>query len=215
MVCLNTGLLKIGLVTAVGFLLIFDDNSCLMHLFFNIVYICWLLSEIILNRVLRSRRGDQPLKGKHSLTIIWIAAIGATVAAGNIAEYTRFPITDWEGIGLLGIGLILFGMTIRLISIISLGRFFTVDVAIRQGHMLKKDGIYRYVRHPAYTGSLLSFLGFGVSLNNWVSLVVVVIPVTAAFLYRIRLEEEMLVASFGRDYEEYKRGTYRLLPGVY
>ena len=69
-----------------------------MNLFFNIVYICWLLSEIILNRVLRSRRGDQPLKGKQSLTIIWIAAIAATVAAANIAEYTRFPITDWAGV---------------------------------------------------------------------------------------------------------------------
>lgn len=186
-----------------------------MNLFFNIVYVCWLLSEIILNRVLRSGRGDQPLKGKHSLTIIWIAAIGATVAAGNIARYTRFPVTDWKGFGLLGIGLILLGMTIRLIAIISLGRFFTVDVAIRQGHMLKKDGMYKYVRHPAYTGSLLSFLGFGVSLNNWVSLMVVAIPVTAAFLYRVRLEEEMLVASFGSDYERYKRETYRLLPGVY
>ncbi|HEY0611334.1 MAG TPA: hypothetical protein VGD35_16805, partial [Chitinophaga sp.] len=78
-----------------------------MKLFFHIVYACWLLSEIILNRVLRSRRGDQPLKGKQSLTIIWIAAIAATVAAGNIAAYTRFLITDWQGIGLLGIGLIL------------------------------------------------------------------------------------------------------------
>jgi len=199
----------------VEFPLIFDDNTCLMNLFFNIVYICWLLSEIILNRVLRSRRGDQPLKGKQSLTIIWIAAIAATVAAANIAEYTRFPITDWAGIGWLGIGLILLGMAIRFIAIISLGRFFTVDVAIRQGHMLKKDGMYKYIRHPAYTGSLLSFLGFGVSLNNWVSLVVVVIPVTAAFLYRIRLEEEMLVASFGGEYERYKKETYRLLPGVY
>jgi len=199
----------------VEFPLIFGDNTCLMNLFFNIIYICWLLSEIILNRVLRSRRGDQPLKGKQSLTIIWIAAIAATVAAGNIATYTRFPITDWVGIGWLGIGLILLGMTIRFIAIISLGRFFTVDVAIRQGHMLKKDGMYRYVRHPAYTGSLLSFLGFGVSLNNWVSLAVVVIPVTAAFLYRIKLEEEMLVASFGGEYERYRKETYRLLPGVY
>jgi protein-S-isoprenylcysteine O-methyltransferase Ste14 len=186
-----------------------------MNLFFNIVYACWLLSEIILNRVLRSRRNDQPLKGKHSLTVIWIAAIGGTVAAGNIARYTRFPVTGWAGVGWLGIGLILVGMTIRLIAIISLGRFFTVDVAIRQGHMLKKDGVYKYVRHPAYTGSLLSFLGFGVSLNNWVSLLVVVVPVTAAFLYRIRLEEEMLEASFGAEYKQYKKETYRLLPGVY
>jgi protein-S-isoprenylcysteine O-methyltransferase Ste14 len=186
-----------------------------MSLFFNIVYVCWVLSEIILNRVLRSRRGDQPLKGKHSLTIIWATAIPAAFAAGKIAEHTRFPLTKWAGIGLTGIGLILLGMAIRLIAIISLGRFFTVDVAIREGHSLKQDGIYKYTRHPAYTGSLLSFLGFGISLNNWVSLLVVMVPVTAAFLYRIRLEEEMLSGSFGAVYEEYKKRTYRLIPGAY
>lgn len=186
-----------------------------MNLFFNIIYVCWVLSEIILNRVLRSRQGDQPLKGKHSLTIIWVTAIPAAFAAGQVTEHTRLPLTPWPGTGLTGIGLILLGMVIRLIAIVSLGRFFTVDVAIRQGHSLKQDGMYKYVRHPAYTGSLLSFLGFGISLNNWVSLPVVFVPVTAAFLYRIKVEEEMLSASFGREYEEYKMRTYRLVPGVY
>lgn len=81
--------------------------------------------------------------------------------------------------------------------------------------MLKKVGIYKYVRHPAYTGSLLSFYGFGISLNNWVSLLVVVIPVTAAFLYRMRVEEAMLSASMGAVYDEYKKQTYRLIPGIY
>ena len=186
-----------------------------MNLFFNIVYGCWLLSEIILNRVLRSRQGDQPLKGKHSLTIIWVTAIASAFTAGQLAEHTQFPLANWGGIGHTGIGLILLGMIIRLIAIVSLGRFFTVDVAIRQGHTLKKDGIYKYVRHPAYTGSLLSFYGFGISLNNWVSLLVVVIPVTAAFLYRIRVEEAMLSASLGGVYDEYKKHTYRLIPGIY
>lgn len=197
------------------FPLTFGDNVCLMKIFFYIVYACWLLLEIILNRVLRSSSGDQPLKSKQSLTIIWIAAIAATAIGGNLAEYTSFPLTGWTGIGWPGIGMILLGMIIRFIAIRSLGRFFTVDVAIRQGHMLKKDGMYKYVRHPAYSGSLLSFLGFAISLNNWVSLLIVVIPVTAAFLYRIRVEEAMLTASFGAEYEAYQRTTNRLLPGVY
>lgn len=186
-----------------------------MELFFNIVYCCWFLSEVILNRVLRSKQGDRPLKGKNSLTIIWVTVIAAIIGSQIIASRTHFPITAWPGIGLTGIALILLGMVIRFIAIISLGRFFTVDVAIRKGHTIKQDGMYRYIRHPAYTGSLLSFLGFGVSINNWISLPVVMIPATSVFLYRIRVEEAMLSASFGPVYEEYKRHTYLLIPGIY
>src|SRR5690606_35430450 len=109
----------------------------------------------------------------------------------------------------------LLGMILRFTAIASLGRFFTVDVAIREGHTIKQDGLYKYIRHPAYTGSLLSFLGFGISLNNWISLLVVMVPMTAAFLYRIRLEEDMLTTEFGEAYEAYKRRNYRLVPGAY
>jgi len=186
-----------------------------MQLFFYIVYLCWLLSEIILNRLLRSGGGDQPLKGKHSLTYIWITVIVATAAGGQIAYHTYFPLLKWWATGIAGIVLILLGMLLRFMAIASLGRFFTVDVAIREGHTIKQDGLYKYIRHPAYTGSLLSFLGFGISLNNWISLLVVMVPVTTAFLYRIRLEEEMLSAAFGEAYEAYKRRTCRLIPGVY
>lgn len=186
-----------------------------MNLFFYIVYGCWCLSEIILNRVLRSRQGDQPLKGKHSLTIIWATVIPAIIISQNIASRTHFPLLNWAATGLSGVILILLGMVIRLIAIVSLGRFFTVDVAIREGHTIKKDGLYKYVRHPAYSGSLLSFLGFGISMNNWVSLLVVMAPTVVVFLYRMRVEEAMLTESFGAAYEEYKKETYRLIPGVY
>jgi protein-S-isoprenylcysteine O-methyltransferase Ste14 len=106
-------------------------------------------------------------------------------------------------------------MALRLTAIISLGRFFTVNVAIREGHTIKQDGMYKYVRHPSYAASLLSFLGFGISLNNWVSLLVVFVPVTIAFLYRIKVEEAMLSAGLGDAYTAYKKRTYRLLPGIY
>lgn len=186
----------------------------IMELFFNIVYFCWFASEIILNRVLRAGQNDKK-PDKHSLTYIWITAMVCVIAAVNISKLTYFPIIKSPVIGLVGIGLIISGMVLRLIAVISLGRFFTVNVAIREGHTVKRDGMYKYVRHPSYSASLLSFLGFGISMNNWVALLVVFVPVTIAFLYRIQVEETMLSEALGADYVEYKKHTKRLVPGIY
>ena len=106
-------------------------------------------------------------------------------------------------------------MVLRFISIRTLGKLFTVDVTIRTDHKLKKDGVYRRIRHPAYSGSLLSFIGFGLSLNNWLSLSFVTILITIAFLHRIKIEEKLLTDKFGADYLDYKRKTYRLIPWIY
>ena len=186
-----------------------------MPVFFYIIYGIWGVSEVILNRVLRSGKEDRPASGKHTLTYIWVTIIISIIISSNIGERTSFPMLKWSLTGYAGIALLVGGMIFRFIAIASLGRFFTVDVAIRKDHVLKKDGLYKYIRHPAYTGSLLSFLGFGISFNNWVALVVVMIPVTAAFLYRIKVEEELLMQQFGHEYAEYRKSTYRLVPGVY
>ncbi len=186
-----------------------------MQIVFYIIYFGWLSSEVILNRVLRAGQGDKTPQGKHSLTYIWVTVIIAAVAAQVIARHTHFPLVKSTAVGITGIALIILGMALRFVAIASLGRFFTVNVAIREGHTIKKDGMYRLVRHPSYSGSLLSFVGFGLSMNNWISLPAVLIPVITVFLYRIKIEEEMLTAALGKPYEEYKQQTYRLIPWVY
>jgi len=106
-------------------------------------------------------------------------------------------------------------MAIRFISIWTLGKYFTVDVTIRDDHKLKKDGFYKIIRHPSYSGSLVSFIGFGISLNNWISLTTVVILIMISFIYRIRIEEKVLIDQFGKEYLDYKKNTYRLIPWIY
>ena len=109
----------------------------------------------------------------------------------------------------------LLGIIFRLYAIKTLGRYFTVNVTIREGHKIIKQGLYKYLRHPSYTGSLLSFVGFGISLNNWVSFLIVMIPVTASFIRRMNIEERALTEQFGEEYITYKKQTWRLLPFIY
>jgi protein-S-isoprenylcysteine O-methyltransferase len=71
------------------------------------------------------------------------------------------------------------------------------------------------VRHPSYSGALLAFVGFGLCVGNWISFLVLLVPITAAFLWRIHVEERVLNDALGDDYGRYAARTKRLVPVVY
>jgi protein-S-isoprenylcysteine O-methyltransferase Ste14 len=152
---------------------------------------------------------------KNSLTWIWFTIIISILFGVLSAVYLRTPIANTNWINYLGLVVILCGMIIRFIAIRTLGKFFTVNLSIQDNHRLIKKGLYKYIRHPSYTGSLLSFLGFGLSFNNWISLIVIIIPVLISFLNRIRIEEKLLIEQVGAEYVIYTKSTKRLIPMVY
>ena len=182
---------------------------------FSVTYIVWGLSEIILNRLTRSTPGDKQNADKNSLAIIWITVVVAMTLAIYISSATRHPIHDNYAMPYIGLALVWLGVILRLTIIKTLGQFFTVDVTIRKDHKLKTDGFYKYLRHPSYSASLLSFLGFGVSLNNWISLILIVTAIVIVFKNRINIEEKALIAYFGEEYLEYKAATKAIIPFVY
>jgi protein-S-isoprenylcysteine O-methyltransferase Ste14 len=182
---------------------------------FIVIWSVWFLSEIMVNRLLRSGKNDQKDQDKGSIRLIWIM-IGLGNTLGIISSiFLKFPISNHLIIPCFGLFLIVVGMALRFISIWSLGRLFTVDVTIRNDHKIKKDGVYRLIRHPSYLGSLLSFVGFGLSLNNWISLLIITVLVTFAMLSRIKIEERLLTQQFGSDYSDYVKKTFRLIPWIY
>jgi protein-S-isoprenylcysteine O-methyltransferase Ste14 len=186
-----------------------------MNTLFTIICSIWLISEIVLNRVFRSGENDKKNADKNSLDHIWLTIILAACLSIIIFSYSIVPIFSNSKYRVIGLLLIIIGMTIRFIAVFTLGKMFTVDVTIRKDHKVRKDGIYRCLRHPSYAGSLLSFIGFGLHLNNWLSLFVITIPMFIVFIMRIKIEENLLVSQFGSDYTEYKKGSYRLIPFIY
>lgn len=180
-----------------------------------IAYITMLLSEILLNRLMRSKSTDLKNKDKYSITFIWLTIAVAISTAVYIANHFYFPLFLDPMFRYIGVAVIFIGIIIRLIAVFSLGKFFTVDVTIRQNHQLKKDGLYAYLRHPSYFASLLSFIGVGITLNNWVSLLVIVFAMLAAFINRMQIEERALIEHFGSEYLKYKKNTKGLIPFIY
>ena len=114
----------------------------------------------------------------------------------------------------LGILLVYAGIAFRLYAINVLGSSFTSTVAVTPDQPLIEAGPYRLIRHPAYTGVLITLLGFGLCYTNWLGLLVIVGCALIGFSYRIRVEEHVLKAHLGQRYQEYMRRTKRLIPFV-
>jgi protein-S-isoprenylcysteine O-methyltransferase Ste14 len=114
-----------------------------------------------------------------------------------------------------GLALLVMGQVLRWWSMATLGRLFTVYVAIRDGHRVVQSGPYRLIRHPSYTAILLVHLGAALCLGNALSAVALLVPVSLALGYRMRVEEAALIEALGPEYSEYMTRTKRLVPGLY
>lgn len=181
----------------------------------EIIWICWLVSEILLNGLFRSEKKVTKNYDKNSLRLIWFTIIISVTLGVLIKSNLKFPVAGTIWLRYFGLVVIVIGMIVRLVSIKTLGKFFTVNLSIHQSHRLIIKGLYRYIRHPSYSGSLLSFLGFALSLNNWISLIIIFPPVLFAFIHRINIEEKILIDQIGLEYIEYMKKTKRLIPMIY
>ncbi|WP_426476580.1 methyltransferase family protein [Chryseobacterium sp. CBSDS_008] len=182
---------------------------------FYISMAAWFFTEFLYKNMLKSGKEDKKDKDKSTLNLLWLAIPFSIMTSVFISYNTRFPIVDGNWIHYLGELFILTGIIVRYIIIRSLGKYFTVDITIRQDHKIKKEGFYRYLRHPSYAFSLLTSLGLGLYLNNWLSLIFAFVPPFLAFAYRIRIEEQALVEQFGEEYIEYRKSTKKLIPFIY
>jgi protein-S-isoprenylcysteine O-methyltransferase Ste14 len=107
------------------------------------------------------------------------------------------------------------GIVLRLWAMRTLGKFFTMPITVRPDHKVVRNGPYRWLRHPAYTGNFLTALGIPILLGTWVGLAVAFVLCTTVYVHRIRVEERVLLQQLGEAYRQYTRETSRLLPGIY
>lgn len=186
-----------------------------MEIFTRIVMLIWALSEIIL--LLKMRSGNDAAKGKDrkSLSHLWIVIGFSIFFSIFVAKVTYFPCYSGNVFKIIGLAFLILGVVFRLIVVFSLGRYFTVDVSIVKDHQLITNGFYKYIRHPSYSFSLLTFVGLALVLNNYISAIVLLIPVFYMFFYRIRIEENVLKEQFGSQYAEYMNRTKKIIPFIY
>jgi len=113
----------------------------------------------------------------------------------------------------LGLFLMVAGAAFRQWALIHLGRFFSRTVQIESEHKVITSGPYQWIRHPAYTGMIAVYTGLSMAIGTWLGTLTAFIVVAASLLYRIRVEEQALLAALGNEYREYRQQTWQLFPG--
>jgi protein-S-isoprenylcysteine O-methyltransferase Ste14 len=136
----------------------------------------------------------------------WLAAVGVSVW-----DYSGGSM----GISLLGAALFLAGVAIRYISMRELKEGFTYSLQPGRDRKMVDTGIYRYLRHPSYTGMVLLSLAIPVIYMSLVGMALMVASTLPHILVRIRKEEEILMEELGADYIKYMEDTKKLVPFIW
>ena len=121
---------------------------------------------------------------------------------------------DGDAVRYLGLALFFGGCVLRLAAAFVLGRRFSGLVAIQRDHQLKTDGLYRYIRHPSYTGLLVAMIGWALVFRSIIGLGLNIF-LFLLLLSRMNDEEKFLETHFGSEYQAYRKRTKRLVPFVY
>jgi protein-S-isoprenylcysteine O-methyltransferase Ste14 len=182
---------------------------------FRALYLSWSCAEILIAAVIRTRRSSGVIQDHGSQFVGWTLGIVALSSADRIKHIAPWNISDTGWLLPLSLVVLIAGIAIRAIAIITLGRAFSANVAIRDAQKLKRDGLYRYVRHPSYLGIEVAFLAIALNSGNWACFAWIFLLPTAGLLYRIQVEERALRTAFGEDYAAYCRTTKRLIPGLF
>lgn len=192
------------------------DTSALARVVFYVTLACFLALEWRMRlRSALNRAGSRADRGSRPVLAVTIAGgvTGGFVVASHVPsaaiEAARWPVF------LAGMVLFVAGIVVRQWAIATLGRFFTTDVRLQSGQTVVEGGPYRFVRHPSYSGLLLSFVGIGLALGNWAAILIFAVVPTVGLVFRIRVEERALLAGLGDPYRRFAASRARLVPWVW
>jgi protein-S-isoprenylcysteine O-methyltransferase Ste14 len=121
--------------------------------------------------------------------------------------------TDGAPLRPLGLALYTLGLGTALLARMQLGaNWADIESArVLPCQTVVSGGLYRYIRHPIYTGDLLLLAGFELSLNSWLVLgVALLIP----FVVHSALREERMLRAALAGYDAYCARTKRFVPYV-
>ncbi|MFB6284120.1 MAG: isoprenylcysteine carboxylmethyltransferase family protein [Halobacteria archaeon] len=178
------------------------------------------LSVMLVIELVRAyrKRGRTDSRNNRMSSVFLVAVISISILLAFVSMYfSWFTVSAAQfWLYVVGIALIWIGIAYRWYAVRYLGRYFSVDLEVREDHEVVDAGPYSHVRNPSYTGGLISFIGVGFAGNNPLSLAVLMVGTAVAYSYRIRVEEDVLRENLGEEYEEYMEETpYRLIPYVW
>ena len=127
----------------------------------------------------------------------------------------RFPKIDFaapDWLQMSGLVVSIAGMIISLVSLLALNKSLSPFPTPKESAELIQSGIYKYVRHPIYSGILFFTLGFSLYSENTLRLLIFFM-LLILFRFKAAYEEKLLQNKYS-NYGAYKKTTGMFLPGL-
>ena len=190
--------------------------TTLTQVVFYAAFAAWLAFTFLIEPVIIRGKGAKTAKtreDKGSGLLIYLSVFVSIITAFQFAGANITPLPEW--VFIVGISIMLLGIFVREWAVITLRGFFLFTVGVRQDHKVIENGPYRFVRHPAYSGSILTMVGLGLATQSAVAVLILAVVCGIAYGYRIHVEEPTLVRELGKEYLQYMSKTKRLIPFVF
>jgi protein-S-isoprenylcysteine O-methyltransferase Ste14 len=183
-----------------------------MAISFIVAFSLWAALELY--NTLGTRRFLPPSAQRRDRGSYWIILL-AVWGSLTVALLMRvFELGSFHGgLQYLGLAAMVVGIALREWSVFTLGRRFSTSVTTEPNQTLVTWGPYRRLRHPAYSGSILTLIGIPLCLGSWAAVPLILVLAIAAYSHRARIEERALLESFGAEYRNYMGLTWRFMPG--
>ncbi len=146
------------------------------------------------------------------------------VVLANFVFFLALFISLWDFLGqqssqfgvenAFGFLLFVIGYALRQVGKRELGKYYSYGLQTTDDQALVTTGVYRRIRHPISLATLVYSLAIPLAFSSAIGFVIMIL-IIPLFLYRLRIEEEMLLERFGDEYRNYITKTKRLLPYVY
>lgn len=113
---------------------------------------------------------------------------------------------------LVGLSIAILGGVIIGIALLQLNKNLSPFPSPKSGSQLIQSGLYKYIRHPIYTGILMLLSGYSFYVTSGYKLLITLL-LLILFIFKSRYEENRLALVF-KSYSEYKKTTGRFLPKI-
>jgi protein-S-isoprenylcysteine O-methyltransferase Ste14 len=148
---------------------------------------------------------------KIIVTIAFLSLAGVMVFSALDHRFGWSPVPPL--VSVLGDAMVALGLGIAMLVVLQ-NNYAAANITVEKGQELVSTGLYRFVRHPMYAGTLIMMIGIPLALGSWWGLAVL-IPGVIGLVFRIRDEEKMLTQEL-HGYREYTKSVrYRLVPHVW
>ncbi len=178
--------------------------------------LCWivLLMYWIINASNVKQNVEKHIAFKY-IFLLSVVVVGLFVTMFYTKTFLQY--TLWRtsiDLGILTDVLVVIGLVFSIWARAILGRNWSAGITFKKGHKLIKHGPYSVVRHPIYSGLILMSIGTAINIGKIYAFILLAVYVVG-FNGKSRLEEELMLKHFSKEYISYKKRVKAIVPYIF